>query len=484
MALDDLVVRNIDVLYEDETVTPRVSIPLAALDGEVRGLSTRLLTEPRPVRFSLSLGGGGVSLPVRLKPSSLLRGVAEGVAGAVTSGEKEAVEYEERPLFREFATSGRLVLFPSVSGWVQTSLHGFELTALRGMAVASGVEIGDGTLDLNARTRLAGSRGGHVDSTVSLSHLSLSEPDGGPISRFLRLPAPLDTVIFVLKNEQGEIRLPLAFDFGGESSMSVAELSAKASAAFLRLVTEALAAAPLRAVGSVTDVVGLGGLVGDRDRTPRLAGLRATVDFSTGSAHLDRELPPDLAALVDAMAEDPLLELEGVHHFGAEDIERARTLANPESDVARQLVASLRLQRDEAARRRAEVSTEARSALILGRSADFEDASARLTAVSRELGEVERRLDRVASLLGRAGAGKVERRRQRVALELAESRMDSITRALIRAGVDLRRVSLRRPRYEEPDPSEPPGPSRVELVTRAGTPRKGLLGRVLGVFGL
>ncbi len=482
VTIEDLLLRDLDLLFEDQTVTPTLSIPLVAMDAEVRGISSKMLTQPRPLRFSLSLGGGDVSLPVRLKATSVLRGVAEGVAGAVSSREAEVVQYEDRPLFREFVTSGQLTFYPSTSGWVQGALQGFELTALRGVAIASGIDIGDGVLDVNSRTRLAGTRGGHVDSTVSLAHLSLSEPDGGPISRFLKLPAPLDTVIFVLKNEQGEIRLPLSFDFGGGSSMGVAELSAKASAAFLRLVTAALAAAPLRAVGSVTDVVGLGGLIGDRDRTPKYAGMTAELDFPVGSAHVDRQLPSPLEAIVKAMAKDPLLELEGTHHFGPADIERARELANPDSDVAVKLLEALRRERDVLARQRGELAAAARSSLTLGRDRAFDEAREALLQVSRELGEVEGRVDQVAGLLGRSSAGKAERRRRRVALDLAQSRMDALMRALLRSGVDQSRVNLKRPRYAPPDPDDDRQQSWIEVETRAGTPRQGIIGRVFSFF--
>lgn len=482
IAIDDLLLRDLDFLYEDQTLSPALSIPLVALDAEVRGLSSRMMTEPRPLRYSLSLGGGKVSLPVRLEQTSLIRGVAEGVAGAVSSREAETITYEDRPLFRELVSSGQLTFYPATSGWMQVALQGFELTALRGAAVASGIDIGDGVLDVNSRTRLASSRGGHLDSTVSLAHLSLSEPDGGPISRFLKLPAPLDTVIFVLKNEQGEIRLPLAFDFGGGSTMGLAEISAKASAAFLRLVTEALAAAPLRAVGSVTDVVGLGGLVGGRDRTPKYAGMTAELDFDVGSAHVDRDLTPSLRAIVKAMSKDPLLELEGIHHFGTDDIDRARELANPDSDVALQLLRSLRRKRDELSRERGELAVEARASLSLGRTGEFQEAQASLVRLSRELGEVESRVDQVAALLGRNTGGKAERRRKRVALDIAQSRMDALMRALIRAGVDQTRINLKRPRFQKPDPEDAGARSRILVQTRAGTPRKGFFGRVLSFF--
>ena len=212
--------------------------------------------------------------------------------------------------------------------------------------------------------------------------------------------------------------------------------------------------------------------------------MEADVDFEVGSAHVDRELSPELKAIVKAMAKDPLLELEGTHQFGLGDIERARELASPDSDVAVKLLKSLRRERDVLARQRGELAAAARSQLTLGRISAFEEAQAALLKVSRELGEVESRVDQVAGLLGRSAAGKAERRRKRVALDLAQARMDALMRALIREKVDQSRVNLKRPRYQAPEPGHELQQSRIDRKTRAGTPRRGIVGRVLGFFGL
>ena len=179
---------------------------------------------------------------------------------------------------------------------------------------------------------------------------------------------------------------------------------------------------------------------------------------------------------------DPLLELEGTHHFGPDDIDRARELSTPDSDIARKLLRSLRRKRDELSRERGELAVEARSSLALGRTGDFQEAQADLVRLSRELGEVESRVDQVAALLGRNAGGKAERRSKRVALDLAQSRMDALMRALIRAGVDQTRVNLKRPRFQKPDPEDARARSRIRVQTRAGTPRKGFFGRVLSFF--
>ena len=264
---------------------------------------------------------------------------------------------------------------------------------------------------------------------MSFAHLSLSEPEGGPISRFLKLPAPLDTVVFVLKNEQGEIRLPLSFDFGGGSSMGMAEISAKASAAFLRLVTAALRrGSPLRAV-VVRDRRGRSWRP-DRRPGPDAAstrGWRAAVDFAVGSAHVDSELPPALKAIVKAMAKDPLLELEGTHHFGLGDIERARELANPDGDrggeaapVAAAWSATSSLASAVRSPRRPDRTSPWRGSAPLRTRRRL---SSRSPANS---GRWRPGWTRSAGLLGRNAAGKAERRRRRVALELAQARMERV----------------------------------------------------------
>ena len=71
-----------------------------------------------------------------------------------------------------------------------------------------------------------------------------------------------------------------------------------------------------------------------------------------------------------------------------------------------------------------------------------------------------------------------------MALDLAQARMDALMRALIREKVDQSRVNLKRPRYQAPEPGHELQQSRIELKTRAGTPRRGIVGRVLGFFGL
>ncbi|MEM1451054.1 MAG: DUF748 domain-containing protein [Planctomycetota bacterium] len=495
LRIDELLARDLDVVYRDLRADPPFVLPLDTFDLDARGLTSAALTEPIPLRFSLLVGAGDVELPVRLKSASLLRGVATGVVSGVGSAvgmsSTEEVEYEQRPLFGEVAASGRLVLAPSPSGWLRASVSGFELVGMRGLARESGVEIGDGVLDTNVRVRLSGGAGGRVDSVSSFNSLKLSEPDGGPISRYLKLPATLDTVLFVLRNERGELRIPLSFTFGEGGSMSTREIAQKASGAFLGLVTEALASAPMRAVGTVTDVVGLRGILGRGDGTPTRAGLTAMLEFSPGGTTLNESATTALAPIIKALKEDPLLVVDGVHLLSKADLARAEVLSSPGAPEAKRLLSSLRRRRRELTRARDDLAVVARSQLLLAQTEEYEATRARLIATDRDLGQTERGIDRVASLLRPGAENHRERRTRQAALAMAGTRLDAVRRAFLDAGLPPSRFSLRPPRYdivesegEGEDEGEHTALGRVELVTKGGTPPKSFIRRAFGWLGL
>ncbi len=487
--IDTILVRDVDFVFEDTRAEPFFLFPLDSLDLEIRGLTTRALTEPIPIRFSMSMGAGDVPLPVRLENRSLLRGVTTGVLSGVSSavgmGEDEEIVYEQRPLFGEVSSSARLILYPEPSGWLRGNVSGFELVGLRGVARRSGVDIGDGVLESDVRVRLSGKKGGHLESVSTFSHLALSEPDSGPISRYLKLPAPLDSVLFVLKNEQGEHQIPLSFDFGEGGEISTGEIARKASSAFLGLVTKALAGAPMRAVGTVTDVVGLGGVFGSRDGKPKLAGMIAVLEFTPGDTLVRATAHEQIGEIIEALEDDELLVVDGVHTLGPGDIKRAEKLASPDSREAQRLVDALRQRRRELTRSRDELALAARSQLLLGQNDDFDDTRQRLIGADRDLGETERAIDRVAALLRPGAEHRRDRRTREAALAVAGARLDAIRRIFLEAGIGPERFSLRSPRYDIGD-AEGDGASlgSITLVTKGGTPPKGLIGTVLGWVGL
>ena len=482
--LDNLIVHGIDVRFQDSMTEPATDLPLDQLDLEMRGFSTRALLEPIPIRITASLGASPVAVPKRMAQASLLRGLATGGLTALTGSDEEVV-LEERPLFQEATLNARLTLAPQPTGWVRTSLASFELLGVRGLARGSGVEIGDGLLDTNLHLRFDAERGTRVTSTSQVSYLSLSEPDGGPISRYLKLPAPLDTVLFALENEQGDHRLPLEFRVDSEGGVSTSEIAAEASSALLGLITEALASAPLRAVGGVTDMVGLGGLFGSSDRKPKYAGLEVTLPFSAGGVHIG---PPELASLapiLKGMRADPLLELQASHTFAPADLERAARLASPAANEARDLLSSLRDRQAELVQRRDELNAVARAQLLLGQRERYAATRADLVHRARDLGLVEDGIDRVAALLRNGSAGRSERRVRDAALSIARTRLDALTRELLAQEIPFERMSQRAPRIELVEATDgEPSQGHIRIVTRGGTPPKGFFRRLLGWVGL
>ena len=64
-------------------------------------------------------------------------------------------------------------------------------------------------VDLEATARFAPDGGLSLRTTTTLAHLDLSEPANGPIRSVLHLPAPLNAVLFALRDEEGAIRIPL-----------------------------------------------------------------------------------------------------------------------------------------------------------------------------------------------------------------------------------------------------------------------------------
>src|SRR5262249_11459323 len=153
---------------------------------------------------------------------------------------------EKRPAWDEIAVSGSLALYPKPKGWVHLAVSALELQTFKAEAAKSGVEISDSTLDTEVDVRLR-EEGLSVDSDTTLSWLSVSEPPNGPISSYLKLPAPLDSVLYLLRDANAQQRLPVNFKVEGDQ-LSRSEITEVASSALLHLITDAVKAAPMRIV--------------------------------------------------------------------------------------------------------------------------------------------------------------------------------------------------------------------------------------------
>lgn len=445
LRIDEIFIAGDALHFEDRTVEPVMVLPITGWDLEAKRFSTLALQGERPFRFRLSLYGGELSLPERTS-GNLVGGLLGSVTTLATGG-KDEFEMESRPLFDEFLVRGNLALGTAPKGWVQARVRALELPAFRGAAAAAGVDIGDGLMDESAMVNLDGQGGLRVSSTTRFSYLSLSEPAGGPISTYLKLPAPLDSVLFALKDEDGDQTIPLnvAIADGGASMGTILGAVSKALGT---LIAEALASSPMRVLGGVTDLVGFGGkpieLTGDE---------WVRLDYAPGEMQVPAQAQAQVEPLLALLRKDPTLYLEVEQVMGQADITQAAQLANPSPERCLELAAHYRQRRSALTQERAQVAAAVRLAYATG---EVEEATARATdlrRLDRDLATTETALDQVLERTTDRGARAQTRRTKSAALEVTRERQTLIGNLLRRQPVPsmATRLDLRRPRFGAPD---------------------------------
>lgn len=458
--VDELYVHGLDFVVTDERTEPPTVLPFDRLDVELKRFTTLTFTEARPFRFGAYVGAGKVSLPKPKKSASAVLGFTGAALSRIT-GRQDEFELEERPAFGEIAVSGNLALGPQPKGRVNLNIDTFELLEFSGLAKQSGVDIGGGVLDAWVKVRLKGEKGASIDSNFQFANLSLDEPPDGPISRYLKLPAPLDTVLFALQNQDGEHRIPASFSVSADG-ISASEVARVAVTTLGEVFAAAIASAPLRVAGELTGMLGLdGGEEGgffSRVFRPvlRVFGLvgpappkspPVDIVFESGETGFS---DADLSAAGGMLEE--IRDREGCvvilqHGFGSGDVERAELLANPGPEECRDLAAGLRRRKSELGQRRTELAAEVAAAVAV-RGAEDSDAELReLREIDAELGRTELALDEVLALL-RPGAERHREKRVRRALdEIATARMEALAAVLVaELGGDEERVEVRRAR--------------------------------------
>ena len=321
-----------------------------------------------------------------------------------------------------------------------------EASRWRGLAAQAGVEIGEGVLNHNAMIRFDPDGSTHVDSRLSTQYLSLDEPPDGPISRYLNLPAPLDTVLFVLRGEDSKhtVNLDLAVPSSGVSGGAIASMAAEE---FLDIVTTAIASSPFRVAGGLTDVLGVTG-----GEPMALNEQSVEVEYDPGTAGTPNpEQQTALRNLVALTRDDETIRLVLQHDFGGGDSARAERLANPDPVACRGLAKRLRHRRETIRAARAGAEVIAGSHLRAGRMVAFRAASQRLRDLLAEQGEVERSLDTVLALLKPGAERRAPRRTHQTLMRIANQRMAILADWLERAGIPADRIDARRPRRQKPD---------------------------------
>ena len=455
--IDQFLISGVEFDYKDVSVEPILHLPIEDLDLEVERLTTRALTESRPIHYRANIMAGLVELPER-DSSSLLGGFLGAAAGVLTGGGDD-YEVENRPAFEEIGVSGRLTLFPNLLGFTRLNLRSLELVNFRGVAAEAGVDLDDGLLDLQLDLRMRGDEGLTVGSKTNFSHLSVSEPADGPISSYLRLPAPLDTVLFVLRDANEEVVIPLNVRMGSEG-LSTGAVVGTAVTTLGTLIAEAIAASPLRIVGGVLDMAGL-----DGQEPIELPDETFALEFEAGATEVDAASLESIEPLLELMRRDESIVLILAHELGAADLEQVERLANPPADERRDLANHLRQRRAELLRRRDGVAAELRARYAMGGEQEATPLLHDLRSLDRELSQCETAMDTIYETLRSGAERRAARRTRDAALELSRLRLEAARQSLLGEGVRRMpaRIDLRRPRFGA---VEGDAPGRILLTVR------------------
>jgi hypothetical protein len=417
-AIDRLDLLGLSLDFKDATTEPPTHLLLTDTDAELRRFSTLAFTEPRPMSFSVAVRGGPVQLERRVIKSSLLVGLLTSGAKAMIGANQEH-DHEQRAMLDELNANGHLQLFPTTIGHIDVSLTELELAAFRGLANLADVNLTDGLYDMRAAVDLKGYDGIDIRSNHVLTYLALDEPPDGPIYRYLRLPAPIQTVLFLLRNADGQQRLPISLHVpaDGISQNSIVSLAIEN---LIKLIGDAFSSAGKRVLSSAS-----GGLLGGANDIPNIA---IEVPFASGST-----LPGShsLKPLIEAALADDTFSIVLTHEMGAGDQLRARELANPDAEVIRATVARLQQKRAELEAERTPLAANIIALYAAGKPQEALRLLRQLQSLDHHQGELLTALSEALQHIGNPLERRALRLTRQVALALAETRLDAVSQELI-----------------------------------------------------
>jgi hypothetical protein len=402
LRIDRLLISGLDGRFEDRASNPPLIVPLNGLDVEVRDISTLAFYEDRPIRFSAIVNAAKVRLPKR----------PEGIAGG------GARQWEERDLFAQITANGKISFYPGLNGWAKTSVSGFELSSLEGVAKQFDVTLTQGTFDSEVDARFNPDGSIDTDAHFRTTDLSLSEPSNGPIERILGLNAPLDIAIAAVQGADGGISIPVSLQIRG-NHISMEDIFLAFPPAIGSVVATAIVSAPVKVVGAGFSVFGAG-------PDKKAAEQPVAITFAPGAVALDEAQRNSIAVLLKRLKEKPSLTLTIRHQLGGGDVELAMQRANPSPADCRDMEHQLLAHKAELLRLRADASGQARAQLMSLGETNSAETLDRLKAIDQELARTEDALDQVLELL-RPGADRQAARRMRaVALDFGRERLDAL----------------------------------------------------------
>lgn len=396
--IDRLLIGGIDFRIEDHAVDPVLLVVLNGLDVEARDLSSFALYEPLPIRFSALLNAAKVPM-------------LDGKTGQTT----------DRETFSQISASGKVAMHPSLDGWVNIAINGFDLIAARGEVKPTGLDIGGGVFDGTINLRFVDDQTIATRAKLSFTDLSLTEPPDGPLHSALKLPAPIDAVIGMLSDADGAITLPVSVQIKQGELRGVGAAAAGAAAS---VIATAVASTPLKVVG------GFGGLLG-AEGSGKKPIPPVDVTFAAGDSGLS-SLPPDwMQPLVDQMRRDKSVQVVLRHQLGSGDLARAQQRANPTPEEALALAYRLGNRRVSLEQQRSDLAAEARAALATLAPEAAAPTLLKLRDLDRQIAQTNDALDAVYDLLKPGADRQTSRRTRAVALEIAEQRLEAVRDALL-----------------------------------------------------
>ncbi len=440
LRVDQLLVNGIDFRFADRTVDPPMYLPLKGLDVEVRGFTTPGGEATEPMRFNIVATAGEVPLPGAKENSTP---AAQAPVGDSAPGSSEPAATENRLLFQELSATGRLSLYPRPDGWVKMGLSGLELVNFKGMAQQQGMTLRDGTFDAGIDLRFHEDQPLSTRARLVFTDLSLTEPPDGFLAKLLTLPASLDTVLFILRDAGGSIRIPLSFKVD-EEGLGGGQIAQAAVGAAASLIANAVAGSPYRVAGTIGNILG-----GDKEEP---GGAETyVVQYGAGVTTLSQEQTEGLAKIRERLRREEDLSVTIRHHLGGGDIEKADRLVNPTATQTQELLARLRYERAELQRVRDELASQARTAYAAGFRESGVSRTRRLQETETQLGLIERALDDLLETM-RPGSEYAARRRVHDAcVAIGKARLEGLATPLTVEGIPNgdQRITFVPPRFTE-----------------------------------
>ena len=422
--IDQILVNGIDFSFVDRTTDPATHIPLTGLDVEVRDFTTQGTEKTKPIRFNAILTAGEVSLPRKDKEQAAASDDSTDVTSAQLGSESEDSDVMEKHLlFQEMSATGRLILYPKPDGWVKAGLSGLELVNFKGIAGQVGVTLNDGILDASVDMRFR--REGTVSTRTRLvfTDLSLTEPPDGFLLRHLSLPTSLDTVLFILQDSEGAIRLPLAFKID-EDGLSRGQVVNAATAATAALIANAIASSPFRIAGTVGDILGA------EEKKQKTELETYALQYAPGVTVASGEQLQKFERLLMRLQKDKNVTATIRHQLGGGDIKYAESLVNPSQKDNMELLTQLRVDKTALQMTRDQLASETRAAYAAGYHTEAWKKTQRLQETERNLGLIERAQDDLLEMM-RPGTEHAARRRTRYAcLAIGKTRLNALAGTL------------------------------------------------------